>query len=261
MNLYKSPKINNIRGILFVLCLVIVLLSYAGFFRIIPILDIFSTTIGQTITDMKKASSSFFSKFEDNEKLVTENIELRKEIIKKDVDIQNIKDSVKDLESVKKLLNFYNPKADIIVTKNISIVPSDKVPVKITIDKGLKNGIKEGKAVFNDSGSLIGKIYVAREYSSDILPYYVIDNIKLPIKSTSTSTALVDGYKDGLVVCTDIGLETTVKEGDLFFTSSLGDQVSEGIYVGKVVKISADDKKKFYLEADILNVDILYVYL
>jgi len=262
MNSFKNNKRNklplNINALLIFFSIVLIVLSYFNFFKLVPIFDIFTVPVEKYVNDNKSSFEIFLTKFENNSDLASDNLDLRKKIIEKDIQIDNLKFVQTEIDSLRKLNQIIIPQKNKILARNISLSLQDKLPSKITIDKGEIDGIKEGQDVFNDTGSLIGKINSVKKFTADIVPYYLLDSQKVTIKSSATPNAVVDTQKNGVVTCINTSQNNNIKVGDLFFTSSLG-TFAPDIYVGKVSKIDLDDNKRFYLDTDIQNNSILFI--
>lgn len=116
----------------------------------------------------------------------------------------------------------------------------------IGLDKGSKNGIKEGDAVITPNG-LIGKIINVSNFSSTVklLTTDEISN-KISIKINTD-----DGYLYGLLIGYDKDLNIykiegitnsdNIKEGDLVTTTGLTDYFPSGILIGRVSKVVMDE--------------------
>lgn len=115
----------------------------------------------------------------------------------------------------------------------------------ITIDKGKKEGIKEGMAVITKNG-LIGKISKTSNHSSEIKLITSDDvnyKVSVAIKTNdSDNYAILNGYdkKTGLLKVTGVDKTTNVAKDDQVVTSGLGGLFPGGIYVGTVEKIESD---------------------
>lgn len=158
------------------------------------------------------------------------------------------KDYEKEIENLKKTLELNKTMSDKEL-ENASVIKRSTIYWYniITIDKGTKNGIKEGNAVINSSG-LIGKVIKANKYSSDIKlitskndenyisavfyiddkPYYGlineydIENNKLYLKN----------------VIGDFNIEQ-IKNIDVV-TSGLGSTFSSGLLIGTITDFKKD---------------------
>ena len=264
MNLYNNLSSNknkaNVFIILLCICLFLIFSSFFSLYKIIPINDVFATTIGHGVNSFKDNLSKLLAKFDQNESLVSENIDLRKKIFINDSNLAKLNDLQKELDSLRSLNKVLSIRPNVISAISISTVFSEKLPSTLTIDKGSKDGISNNKVVINDTGSLIGFTYDVASYTSNIKSYYNSENSKkISIKSSTIPTAVIIGAKDGKVIAENVG-QNSILLGDSFFTSSIQDLTPEGIYIGKVSGINPENNKQFFLDTDILNTSIVFIY-
>ena len=116
----------------------------------------------------------------------------------------------------------------------------------LNIDKGSKNGIREGDAVITPEG-LIGKITSVSNFSSTVklLTSDEISN-KISVKINSNDKyfyGLLIGYDKEKNIYNIEGItdSSSIKEGDLVTTTGLTDYFPSGILIGRVSKIVKDE--------------------
>lgn len=113
------------------------------------------------------------------------------------------------------------------------------------IDKGSKNGIKEGMAVITKNG-LVGKISKVYKTSSEIKLITSDDTnykVSVSIKTNdSENIGILNGYdpKNGLIKITGVDKNSKVDIDNEVLTSGLGGVFPGGIYIGTVSKIESD---------------------
>ncbi|HOI60375.1 MAG TPA: rod shape-determining protein MreC [Candidatus Pacearchaeota archaeon] len=105
----------------------------------------------------------------------------------------------------------------------------------ITIDKGLRHGVKDGMAILTGEKALIGKILKAYDDYSEVLLISSKQSL-IDIKIASYDEYAIAKGDDEKIFLDHLEKNTEVKEGDICITSSLGGQYKEGILVGKIVK-------------------------
>ena len=259
MSLFKTNKSFSTYILLFVLCIILIILSFTGAFKVLPVNDVFVTTIGRSVSNFKFSINQINSRFDQNERLTSENIDLNKKLIIQQAELTKLNDFQQELNSLKNLNKVTSFKQNSIETNTIDKISSDKLPSIITIDKGKRDGININKIVVNDTGTLIGFTSMVSEYTSSIKAYYN-NNIKISIKGGNTQTAIIIGVQNGKVIAENLG-QNPVQIGDQFFTSSIQDLTPEGIYIGKVAEINPQNNKQFFLDTDVLNINKLFVYL
>jgi len=108
----------------------------------------------------------------------------------------------------------------------------------VTVDKGIKNGIKEGMAVLTSEKALVGKILKVYNDYSEVLLISSKQSL-IDVKIISRDNYAIAKGDDGQKITLDhLEKDSKVQEGDICVTSSLGGQYTEGILVGKIVKIN-----------------------
>lgn len=161
--------------------------------------------------------------------LESENTELKKEIenLKKELNITNV---LSDYEYINAT----------VITRNVSYWYNT-----LSIDKGKKDGIKDGMVVVNSSG-IVGKISNATNNTSDVKLITANDtNNKISVSIISGDNKLngvINGYNYDNKTATVEGISNTdnVTAGDLVYTSGLGGVFPAGILVGTVADIKTD---------------------
>lgn len=161
--------------------------------------------------------------------LESENTELKKEIenLKKELNITNV---LSDYEYINAT----------VITRNVSYWYNT-----LSIDKGKKDGIKDGMVVVNSSG-IVGKISNATNHTSDVKLITANDtNNKISVSIISGDNKLngvINGYNYDNKTATVEGISNTdnVTAGDLVYTSGLGGVFPAGILVGTVADIKTD---------------------
>jgi rod shape-determining protein MreC len=114
----------------------------------------------------------------------------------------------------------------------------------LTIDKGLANGIREGFAVINSQGVIIGKIEEAKEKISKIV---LTNSEKCKLAATGLNNEKTNGIAKGELGLT-IKMEfipqtASVKEGDIIVTSGLEEVIPRGLVIGKVISVKNDSNE------------------
>lgn len=177
------------------------------------------------------------------------NIQLENKIQQLELENSILKEKVKELERLKKLLNFKEAyKFDTVAANVIGRNNSGFIKYLI-IDMGSKDGIKIDLPVISSKG-LVGKIVDV--YRSSAKVKVILDKtLKVSvINFNSRETGVASGSDNGLIVVDFYSNLGQVNIGDLFITSGLGMLYPKGIPVGLVVKIETPDYglfKKVYL--------------
>jgi len=111
----------------------------------------------------------------------------------------------------------------------------------IILNKGLKDGIRQGMPVVNRLG-LVGQIYSTYNQTSEVLPLLSKKFAVNALQDNGQNHAIIYGDTEFLVIpffpaSIDISL------GDKFVTSGLDNVYPSGIKIGEVVNVSPEDKQ------------------
>ena len=166
----------------------------------------------------------------------------------KELNIEINNDYKKEIEELKKTLKLNTLLSDKEYVNATVIKRSMNYWYNVlTIDKGERDGIKEGEAVINSEG-LIGKIIKTNKHTSDIklLISKTNDNyISAEFNIDNTIYyGLIDEYnleKNELYLKNVIGDFNKEKVGDVnVLTSGLSDSFSSGLLIGKIKDVKKD---------------------
>lgn len=111
----------------------------------------------------------------------------------------------------------------------------------ITINKGKKDGIRQGMPVVNRLG-LVGQIYSTYEQTSEVVPLLSKKFAVNALQDNGQNHAIIYGDTKFLVI-PFFPASVDVSPGDTFVTSGLDNVYPSGINIGKVVEVSREDKQ------------------
>ena len=217
-------------------------------------LNFFEKTIKDSVTFVEKifyAPIGFVKEkvelFTETKKLYKKYTKLKEKVEKTDLyyaQIEELQKEVTELKSTLELnstLSEYSYVNATVVNRNIGYWYNT-----VTIDKGSKNGVKEGDAVITNQG-LIGKIINVSNFSSTVklLTSDEINN-KISIKISSNDEnhyGLLIGYdvKENVYNIEGITNSSKIKEGDMVTTTGLTDYFPSGILIGYVSEVVMDE--------------------
>ena len=191
------------------------------------------------LNDVLEENKILKSNIEKIESLEAENIELKQELKK-----------LKEELNIDRVLSDYNYLNATVVSRNALYWYNN-----LTIDKGSKNGVKEGMVVINSTG-LIGKVTNVSRTSADVKLITTTDsNNKISVIISNGDKNLVGvingyNYDEGYLQIEGISNTEKVAVGDVVYTSGLGGVFPSGILIGYVDSITTD----VYDLAKIINV-------
>lgn len=207
--------------------------------------------------------SGFFSTIGNAGKLKEENEKLKlkvQELLFENIGLQELK---KENDALKSAMGIGLEKEFSLATAQI--IGKDISQDFILINKGLKDGIKNGLTVITPQKALVGKIVEAGNVYSKVM---LVSN-----KDSSYGTKIagknilgeIKGKNNLQIFLDRISLDDVVKNGDLIITTSLAD-IPEGLLVGEVSEVKKVDVDPFQQAEvkpafDIREVEELFVIL
>ena len=217
-------------------------------------LNFFEKTIKDSVTFVEKIFYAPIGFVKDKIEMHTETKNLYKKYtkLKEKVEktelyyaqIEELQKEVTELKSTLELnstLSEYSYVNATVVNRNIGYWYNS-----FTIDKGSKNGVKEGDAVITSEG-LIGKVVNVSNFSSTV-KLLTSDDVsnKISIKITSNDKkyyGLLIGYEVDRNIYQIEGITESdkIKEGDMVTTTGLTDYFPGGILIGYVSKVVKDE--------------------
>ena len=111
----------------------------------------------------------------------------------------------------------------------------------ITVNKGEKNGIRQGMPVVNRLG-LVGQIYSTYNQTSEVVPLLSKKFAVNALQDNGQNHAIIYGDAEFLVI-PFFPSSIDVSPGDTFVTSGLDKVYPSGIKIGEVVDVSPEDKQ------------------
>ena len=111
----------------------------------------------------------------------------------------------------------------------------------ITVNKGEKDGIRQGMPVVNRLG-LVGQIYSTYDQTSEVVPLLSKKFAVNALQDNGQNHAIIYGDTEFLVI-PFFPASIDVSPGDVFVTSGLDKVYPSGINIGKVVDVSSEDKQ------------------
>lgn len=175
-----------------------------------------------------------------NSPFTEKEIKFSEEVI--EMEYEELKKEISELKAMLELKNVLSDKK--IIPANVSIRNIGFFYDTITINKGIKDGIKEGMAVIVKDG-LIGKTTFVSNNTSDVqlLTSSSIGKISVKIKSRdSYAYGLLTSYNREKNIYLVEGVSETIDVtiGEEVTTTGYGDTFPSGIIIGKVKSITTD---------------------
>ncbi|MGA1847530.1 rod shape-determining protein MreC [Deferribacter abyssi] len=195
-------------------------------------------------------SVSTFDKYIDLVNVKEENKILKDKLDKLSFENIKLKEKLKELDRLKKLLNFKEAFEFDTIACNVIGRNNYGLIRYIIIDRGSDDGLDKDMPVISSKG-LVGK--VVELYKNSAKVKIILDrSLKVAVMNFNTrETGFVSGTDYGLLEVDFYSNIGKVNIGDLFITSGLGMLYPKGLPVGIVVKYDNEDYglfKKVYLK-------------
>lgn len=227
--------------------IILVLIIILHFTKVIrPLENLVISGIKPLASLFYKSGTNIKQSYEENLKqqdIFSKAMSLEKEVARLTVENAKFKELEQDNIKLRAQLNFSaasglrNVLANVI-SQNLAfnIKEGDQ---DIVIDKGSEDGIKEGVAVIDENGVIIGRIFEVRDNISKVC---LTTNRNCKFAATIQNQDRTMGITEG-----DLGLtikmnyipqSEKINMGDTVITSGLGGNISRGLVIGKVSQVN-----------------------
>lgn len=130
----------------------------------------------------------------------------------------------------------------------------------LTVDRGTSHGLKEGMPLVNSNG-LIGKIVLAGNYYSQVMPYYnALFRVSARIQENQANGIVSwTGERYGELVMDFVPKTIVVDSGYVVETSGSSNQFPAGIPIGRVIRTEPEpgrQTQRIFLEPYVMLADI-----
>ncbi len=239
----KFSRINKKTKILLIVVVAIIFLNIIGFSSWGQ--RIFFPLLNSPSLLFRSGSDDLLERSKSRSDLLEEISSLRAEIQKRELDSARIFDLEEENEKLREFLNFQEESsfryvlADIIWQEDLSNLYHHNQDM--VINKGRKDGLREGLAVLNESGVVLGKIVELSEKTSKVC---LINNnfckMAVALNNSSRSIGLAEGDLGLSIKINFVSQNEDIQIGDRLITSGLEPYIPRGLAVGRVINIEHD---------------------
>ena len=250
MNWLREHKLFTvIAGIVFVLCLVIIVsfLSAGGSSFIgrgtHKVVNAAEKPLSYITSGVRNTVAGIF-KYSD---LVDENEKLKKKVDELENENTQLSLNGSELEQLRKLSNVFSfkpfKKRDDGVVANITELDYSNPYVVFTVDCGTEKGIKKNSVVVDGNG-LVGKVIdVGSGYSKVVSILSDNSNVSFVIRRRPKASGVLTANKKGKLDGYMLKSKSRVVKGDTLITSGIG-VYPKGIKIGKVSNVDYDENRQ-----------------
>ncbi|MBQ7097242.1 MAG: rod shape-determining protein MreC [Clostridia bacterium] len=211
------------------------------------IVNVFVKPVQSFFTWVGNGISDFFDNFADKDDLKNEIEKLKKENADLKASISKIELAKKENEELRGLLNLKEvfPEQELKYARIISREPSNWHNT-FTINIGSSDGIAVNQPVVSMENTLIGRISEVGTTWAKVITVFDAEHAVGAVVSRSGEYGIVEGDADAMLsgYCrlSYISKNSDIIIGDTIMTSGLGGLFPEGIIIGKIVDIKADEQ-------------------
>ena len=191
-------------------------------------------------SDLALDISDFFEGAADHGDLVRENDRLLREIERLQAQLAVQQDAQQRLQELENLLNVREGRPqDTFATAGVISYDSSNINRVIAIDRGTRDGVKDGMVVLSENASLVGSVTQALDDFSWVAlitdPDSVV-NVKVLLAATEARGVMSGDLGRGLLLDL-VSPETRLEQNALVVTSGLGGNYPAGLLVGSIRSI------------------------
>ena len=188
-----------------------------------------STYLSATSSKFSSSINSYFNLIKENEKLVKENLQLKK-MESKYIFTQINEDKLNSISSAKVIVNSINKSKNIII-----------------IDKGKLDSINLEMGVISSEG-VVGIVKnVTNNYASIISLLNTDLKLNAILKNSSTIGSITwDGLNSRILKLNDIPLSSSLKVGDTVVTGGMSFYFPKGVPIGKIINYDNRSLEGYY---------------
>ena len=186
------------------------------------------------------------SSIASHKKLVNENIELRYQQVRLQGKLQRLLSLQTENKQLRKLLEYkVDENESHFILAELLSVKTDPYRQLVVLDRGSRDGVYIGQAVF-DSAGVMGQVIEIGPLTSTVM--LITDpNSAVPVKNTRTGerAIIIGANQVNELSLIHLARTSSVKVGDELVTSGLGKRFPEGYPLGVVTKVVRDVNEAF----------------
>lgn len=169
---------------------------------------------------------------------------VQREELQKEVDIlknrlNDIQETARENARLRELFNLKQKTSFKVIAAQVVARSADNWASVIMINKGRRNGVRNGFVVINYLG-LVGRVVQVQEFSSKVMLLNDTNMGVSAIISRSRQEGLVSGTLGNSLIMKYLPREADIQVADTIVTSGLTDVYPKGILIGTVVGLGSD---------------------
>ncbi len=201
--------------------------------------------IGGFFYKVGKRTADFFGLIGSIRDLERQNLELQEKVNQLIVENAKLKEVERENELLRKQLDFVKSSEHKLLSAFIVAFDPSGLFQLITINRGEKDGVRQGMPVVVSGGILVGKVKETTSTTSQVLLITDSSSSISGLIQESQATGVVKGEMKLGLVMDMIPQDAEVKNGDRVLTSSLGGEFPEGLVIGQVEEVQRREGELF----------------
>jgi rod shape-determining protein MreC len=209
------------------------------------VLTVFSP-LQNALTRISEPAADFISDIGRTHELSDENQALRAENERLNAEVARLRENEIRLQQLSQLLQVKeaNPEQQFLAANVFAREPSN-VKEMVAIDRGKRDGVREGMVVVTEGGSLVGRVTSVYDDYAWVTLITDPDSAVSAMIQESRAQGVVSGSYSRRLTMEFLPQAAVVQEGDVVLTSGIGGGFPPGIIIGRVSAVQSSPQEIF----------------
>ena len=209
------------------------------------VLTVFSP-LQNALTRISEPAADFVSDIGRTDQLSDENQALRSENERLNAEVARLRENEIRLQQLSQLLQVKetNPEQQFLAANVFAREPSN-VKEMVAIDRGKRDGVREGMVVVTEGGSLVGRAASVYDDYAWVTLITDPDSAVSAMVQESRAQGVVSGSYSRRLTMEFLRQAAVVHEGDVVLTSGIGGGFPPGIIIGRVSAVESSPQEVF----------------
>jgi len=209
------------------------------------VLTVFSP-LQNALTRVSEPAADFISDIRRTGELSDENQALRAENERLNAEVARLREDETRLQQLSQLLQVKeaHPEEQFLAANVFAREPSN-VKEMVAIDRGKRDGVREGMAVVTEGGSLVGSITHVFDDYAWVMLISDPDSAVTAMIQESRDQGVVSGSYSRRLTMEFLRQAAVVNEGDMVLTSGIGGNFPPGLVIGRVSSVESSRQEIF----------------
>jgi rod shape-determining protein MreC len=209
------------------------------------VLTVFSP-LQEALTRVSEPATDFFSDIGHTHELADENQALRAENERLNAEVARLRENEIRLQQLSQLLQVKeaHPEEQFLAANVFAREPSN-VKEMAAIDRGKRDGVREGMVVVTEGGSLVGRVTSVFDDYAWVTLITDPDSAVSAMIQESRAQGVVSGSYSRRLTMEFLRQTAVVHEGDVVLTSGIGGGFPPGLIIGRVSAVKSSPQETF----------------